>query len=109
MIHHDGAVDSRTYRIPLWTLRVAAITGIVVGSIALLTLVLYGPIVRAAARVPFLIREIARLNAENEQVRQLAGRLVEMETRYAQVRTMLGADIVPALPAEGDAPIVAQA
>lgn len=97
MIHRDGQVDSTTYRVPLWVVRWASITGIVVGSLALIAVALYGPIVRAAARVPFLTREIARLNADNEQVRQLAGRLVEMEARYSQVRKMLGADIVPAL------------
>jgi murein DD-endopeptidase MepM/ murein hydrolase activator NlpD len=78
------------------------ITAISVGSVALISLILYGPIVRAAARVPFLTREISRLNSENEQVRQLAGRLVEMESRYAQVRTMLGADIRPAMAAGDD-------
>jgi len=103
MLHRDGAVESTTYRVPLWALRAASITGITVASILLIAVLLYGPTVRAAARVPFLTREIARLNAENEQVRQLSGRLVEMETRYAQVRTMLGGDIVPALPAGGEA------
>jgi murein DD-endopeptidase MepM/ murein hydrolase activator NlpD len=102
MIHRDGKVDSTTYRVPIWVLRSATITGIVVASLLLLLLVLYGPIVRAAARVPFLSREISRLKAENEKVQQLAGRLVEMEARYAQVRTMLGGDIVPALPTGAD-------
>src|SRR5262249_24969218 len=95
-------VESTTFRLPLWALRAAMITGISLGSVALISVILYGAIVRAAARVPFLTREISRLNAENEQVRALAGRLVEMEARYAQVRTMLGADIRPAVAAGDD-------
>jgi murein DD-endopeptidase MepM/ murein hydrolase activator NlpD len=94
MIHRDGAVESTTYRISLWALRAAAVGGVTVAALILLMVVLYGPIVKAAARVPFLTREISRLNADNEQVRQLAGRLVEMEARYAQVRAMLGGDVV---------------
>src|SRR5258705_4441058 len=102
MLHQDGKVESTTYRVPLWALRAATITGITLGSIILLSVILYGPIVRAAARVPFLTREISRLNVENEQVRQLAGRLVEMEARYSQVRTMLGGDIATPVPAGSD-------
>ena len=98
LIHRDGAVDSRSYRIPLWILRTGLVTSITVAALMLLGAALYAPIVRAAARVPFLTREIDRLTAENQQVRQLAGRLVEMESRYAQVRTMLGGDIVPPSP-----------
>jgi len=96
LVHRDGDVESSSYRIPIWAIRTTSIAGIVVGAAFLITLALYGPIVRAATRVPFLTREIARLNAENEQVHQLAARLVEMEARYAQVRTMLGGDVVHA-------------
>jgi murein DD-endopeptidase MepM/ murein hydrolase activator NlpD len=102
MIHRDGDVDSRTYRVPLRVVRWSVIGG---GSLLLLLLLsaaLYAPIVRAAARVPFLNRTIARLTAENEQVRELAGRLLEMEARYSQVRAMLGGDIVPPGPANGE-------
>ena len=102
MVHQDGKVESTTFRLPLWALRASMIAGITLGSILLISVILYGPIVRAAARVPFLTREISRLNAENEQVRQLAGRLVEMEARYSQVRTMLGGDIAPAVAAGTD-------
>ncbi len=107
MVHWDGAVESSSYRIRLWTLRAAVIAGITLGSLAIISVALYGPIVRAAARVPFLTREISRLNADNEQVRQLAGRLVDMEARYAQVRTMLGGDIAPQVPTAGEASPIA--
>jgi murein DD-endopeptidase MepM/ murein hydrolase activator NlpD len=109
MVHRDGTVESSTYRIPLWALRAAAVTGITLATLALISVALYGPIVRSAARVPFLTREISRLNSENEQVRQLAGRLVEMETRYAQVRHMLGGDIVPRVPLGGETLPIAHA
>ncbi|MBI4502466.1 MAG: M23 family metallopeptidase [Gemmatimonadetes bacterium] len=103
MIHRDGALESLSYRVPLWAFRAAVGAAITVACLLLLAVLLYGPTVRAAARVPFLTREIARLNADNEQVRQLAGRLVEMEARYAQVRTMLGGDIAPPAQSAGDA------
>ena len=35
-------------------------------------------------------------------MRELAGRLLEMEARYAQVRAMLGGDIVPPGPSNGE-------
>ncbi len=70
---------------------------------------LYAPIARTAARVPGLNREIARLRAENEQVRQLAATLQAMETRYEQVRAMLGADVIPARVRAFDAQPVARA
>ncbi len=95
VIHRDGNVDSRTIRLPLWAVRA---TLIATGSIAILVLVgavLYAPIVRTAARVPGLQRNVARLEQENAQVRQLARTLNEVEARYAQVRAMLGGNIVP--------------
>jgi murein DD-endopeptidase MepM/ murein hydrolase activator NlpD len=103
MVHRDGDVESSSYRVPMWAIKTASITVAVLATGFLVTVALYGPIVRAAARVPFLTREISRLNAENEQVHQLAGRLVEMEARYAQVRTMLGGDIVHAARSTGTA------
>ena len=56
--------------------------------------VLYLPIVRAAARVPGLERQVARLNSDNAKVRQLSIELDSVEMRYAQLRQMIGADIV---------------
>ena len=109
MIHRDGDVDSRSYRISEWALRAGLITGGTVLFLILLGAVLYAPVVRAAARVPLLTREINRLNAENEQVRELRDRLQEMERRYTQVRSMLGGDIVPPGPLAGEALPVAHA
>jgi murein DD-endopeptidase MepM/ murein hydrolase activator NlpD len=103
MVHKDGDVDSRSFRVPLWLVRTSAISGAVLATLLVIGVVLYAPIVRAAARVPGLTRRIERLTVENEQVRQLSGRLLEMESRYAQVRSMLGGDIVPAGPTAGEA------
>ena len=57
--------------------------------------VLYGPIVRAAARVPGMERELGRLQAENARVRELSAALDSAESRYSQVRQMMGGEIVP--------------
>src|SRR5690349_3830368 len=96
MIHQDGALESRSIRVPVWALRVASIGGAAALLILVLAAILYGPMFAVAARVPFLNRRIAQLTEENRQVQQLAQSLRESESRYAQVRTMLGGDIVPA-------------
>ncbi len=96
MIHRDGDVESRTYRMPLWLVRTGLITGSVVAVLVVLGAVLYTPIARTAASVPGLKRELARLRAENRQVTELARTLAEVESRYEQVRSMLGGDVVPA-------------
>jgi murein DD-endopeptidase MepM/ murein hydrolase activator NlpD len=95
MVHRDGALASREIRLPLWLFRFLTITAIVLSVVLVLSAVLYAPIVRTAARVPGLNREVAQLREENSQVRYLAARLGQMEQQYEQVRTMLGSDVVP--------------
>ena len=94
VIQRDGATRSRTVRLPLWALRLASLgaTALVAGLV--LIGVLYLPIVRAAARVPGLERQVNRLEADNAKVRQLSAALDSVEQRYEQVRGMIGADIV---------------
>lgn len=94
VIQRDGATRSRTVRLPLWVLRTGAIAGVALLAAAALVAALYLPIVRAAARVPGLERQVARLEADNAKVRQLSAALDSVEQRYAQVRAMVGADIV---------------
>lgn len=94
VIQRDGATRSRTVRLPVWTLRLGALAGSVLLIALGLVAVLYLPIVRAAARVPGLERQVARLQADNAKVRQLSAALDSVELRYAQVRSMIGADIV---------------
>ena len=94
LLQRDGATRSRTIRVPIWVLRAGALAGAVLLIGAGLVAVLYLPIVRAAGRVPFLERKVARLEADNAKVRQLSAALDSVEQRYAQVRGMIGADIV---------------
>ena len=79
----------------MWLVRALGIAGASVGVLFILAVALYGPVFAVAARVPFLNRRIAQLSEENKQVHELAQSLHESETRYAQVRTMLGGDVVP--------------
>jgi len=95
MIHRDGALESRSIRIPLWAVRALGIGGVAAAVILALAVALYGPVFAVAAQVPFLNRRIAQLSEENRQVQQLAQSLRESESRYAQVRSMLGGDVVP--------------
>ena len=60
----------------------------------LLLVVFYGPVFRAASRVPGMERELTRLRAENARVRDLSAALDSAESRYAQVRQMMGGEIV---------------
>lgn len=94
VIQRDGATRSQTLRISIWTLRLGALAGAaLVAGLGLLAL-LYFPVVRAAARVPGLERQVSRLEAENAMVRQLSIALDSAELRYEQLRGMIGADIV---------------
>ena len=104
MLHRDGALESRQLRVAGWAARLALIAGstFVIGLI--LVAALYGPTVRAAARTPFLDREVARLKVENARVSVLARRLDEVEARYAQLRGMLGPNVgLPETPPPGAA------
>lgn len=94
VIQRDGTTRSRMLRFPLWGLRLGALGGAALLAGLALLAVLYFPVVRAAARVPGLERKVTRLEAENAMVRQLSLALDSAEMRYAQLRSMIGADIV---------------
>jgi murein DD-endopeptidase MepM/ murein hydrolase activator NlpD len=97
ILHTDGVVESKSIRMPLPLFRFLTVASIVTFGLICLAAILYAPILRAASEVPGLTREVERLSAENQQVHQLASRLVHVEERYMQVRGMLGADIIPEL------------
>ncbi len=97
LVQPDGALEARTIRIPLWTLRAGLGAAILLAALLLFIAVSYGPIVRSASRVPFLERQVERLEVENERIRELAAALDSVEKRYEQVRQMLGSDVVPAI------------
>jgi murein DD-endopeptidase MepM/ murein hydrolase activator NlpD len=94
VIQRDGSTRSRTVRISRWTLRITVLGGLAVLILLGLLAGFYLPIVRAAARVPALERQVARLEADNSKVRELSAALDSVEQGYAQMRQMIGADIV---------------
>jgi murein DD-endopeptidase MepM/ murein hydrolase activator NlpD len=103
VVQRDGATKTRNIRIPLWAVRLGASTLGIACLLLLIVIVLYGPLVRAAARVPGMERELARLRAENARVRELSAALDSAESRYSQVRQMMGGEIVrdPVVSASG--------
>lgn len=95
MIHRDDAIESVSFRLPLWLARVLMVAGIGLGAAIILAIAFYVPLARTAARVPGLDRQVAELEAENGRVRELAAALDSAEAGYARVRTMIGGDVVP--------------
>jgi murein DD-endopeptidase MepM/ murein hydrolase activator NlpD len=95
VMHTDGDLTSRSVRIPRWMFRAGVAGAVTVAALILLGLALYLPITAAAARVPGLVREVDRLEAENQKIGQLVAALDSAERRYDRIRAMLGADIVP--------------
>jgi murein DD-endopeptidase MepM/ murein hydrolase activator NlpD len=102
VVHRDGELENRIYKVPVGLVRTAKVTGITVAALVLVGAVLYAPVARTAARVPGLNREIQELSSEVEQVRELEETLNHLEARYDQVRTALGANIVPELGSVSD-------
>ncbi|MCU0621140.1 MAG: M23 family metallopeptidase [Gemmatimonadales bacterium] len=97
IVQPDGAVAGRSFRLPLWALRAGALVGTALVGFILFAAIAYAPLVRTAARVPFLERRVQRLESDNARIRELAAALDSLEARYEQVRSMVGADIVPDL------------
>jgi len=94
VVHHDGALEDRVYKIPENVLKMAKISAVVVIVLVLLGAALYAPVALTAARVPGINREIGRLREDNQRVVELERILGELEVRYDQVRNALGADVV---------------
>jgi murein DD-endopeptidase MepM/ murein hydrolase activator NlpD len=94
LIQKDGRTKTQSFRVRIRTLRVAAWLLGLVAVLLLLLVVFYGPVFRAASRVPGMERELTRLRAENARVRDLSAALDSAESRYAQVRLMMGGEIV---------------
>jgi murein DD-endopeptidase MepM/ murein hydrolase activator NlpD len=111
VVPHGGAeLGTRSFEISYRRLRA------VVGLLLLLVVAFFGMTLSwlymgfQAARVPGLQRQLAALEAEREQVAELATALRRLEGQYSQVRDLLGANRPsdPAsiwLPAIGEAPI----
>ena len=95
IVQRDGALQSSTYRIPVWALRGALVLGVAITVLLVLAVAYFGPIARQAARVPPLEREVDRLRTDNLRVRELAAAMDSVEMNYERLRKMVGADIVP--------------
>lgn len=95
IIQRDGALQSRTYRIPVWGFRAVVVLAVALTGLLILGIAFYGPIARQAARIPPLEREVERLRTDNLRIRELAAALDTVEANYDRLRRMVGADIVP--------------
>lgn len=91
----DGALESQRFRVPLWVVRAGLAVLVALAALVLIGVAFFGPIVRQAARVPGLTREVERLRVDNARIRELAVALDTLEARYAQLRELVGADLVP--------------
>ena len=95
VVHTDGELESRQYRVPLWAFEVGKWTA---GGIAVLVVLFFlfaGPITRNAVRAQFLDRQVARLQEENGRVQQLAAALNRAEANYQELRQLLGVKAPP--------------
>lgn len=90
VVHTDGELESRKYRVPLWALKGGKWGALIVALLAVLFFAFAGPITRAAIRVPGLEHDVTRLRAESTRVHQLATALGRAESNYQAVRQLLG-------------------
>jgi len=96
VVHTDGDLNSRQYRLPLRAVQVGKWAAIAVAILAVGFFAFAGPIMSNAARVPGLKREVARLRSENSRVQELAVALNHAEANYQELRQILGAKAPPA-------------
>lgn len=93
VVPHGGReLATRSFEVSYRRLR---LVGIALAVAAIVWVAMAGSwlwVAAQAARVPGLQSEIARLEAERQQVTELARALQRLEERYEQVRRMLGAD-----------------
>ncbi|MGQ0702362.1 MAG: M23 family metallopeptidase [Gemmatimonadales bacterium] len=95
ILQRDGDLHARTWRVPRWAMRAALAAGALLILGVVLAVAFFAPIARQAARVPFLTREVERLETDNRRVRELAAALDSVEAGYERLRQMVGADVVP--------------
>lgn len=95
VVHADGDLESKQYRIPRWAL-VAGKWGAGVLAVTIVGFLAFaGPIMRNNVRALTLEREVSRLRIENSRVQQLASALNRAEANYQELRQMLGAKAPP--------------
>lgn len=83
-------MDSSTIRLPVWLFRLGVAFVVFIAVLIVLGAATYIPIVRTAARVSGLERQVDQLTAENAQVQELARALDSASVRYEQIASMLG-------------------
>ena len=95
VVHADGDLESRQYRISRWALAAGKWGALAIAVSIVVFFAFAGPITRSAARVPGLEREVSRLRVENSRVQQLAAALNRAEANYQELRQMLGVKAPP--------------
>jgi murein DD-endopeptidase MepM/ murein hydrolase activator NlpD len=90
VVQIDGDLSSHQYRVPLWAFEAGKWGAVVVALLVVLFFAFSGPLTRAAARVPGLEHEVARLRHENDRVQELAAALNRAEANYQELRQLLG-------------------
>jgi len=91
VVHIDGDPNSRTYHLPRWSFEAGKWSAVTVALLVVLFFAFAEPLTHAAARVPGLEHEVARLRQENGRVQELAAALSRAEANYQGLRQLLGA------------------
>jgi hypothetical protein len=93
VVPHGGSdLGTRSFEVSYRRLRLAGLAVVVALAVWVVSMASWVLVAAQAARVPLLKHEISQLQAENARVVQLAQALHRLESRYEQVRQMLGAD-----------------
>jgi len=90
VVHVDGDLNSRQYRVPVWAFEAGKWGAVVIALLVVLFFAFSEPLTHAAARVPGLEQEVARLRQETARVQQLAAALNRAEANYQELRQLLG-------------------
>src|SRR2546430_10251125 len=89
VVHVDGQLASKKYRLPLWAFEAGKWGALVIGLLIVLFFAFAGPVGRAPARVPGLERGIPRPEAGDSRVAQPAAAPEPGELQYPERRRML--------------------
>ena len=100
---------TRSVRITPRALRVLAALTIAGGLFASVVLASWWYFAARTAGIPELERELARVQADNARITQLAQNLATVQAEYEKVRAMLGADILASEPPPDMLPADAEA
>lgn len=91
-LHREAGLAHRHYVVKPWQVRVLAIvTSRVMLLVYAVGLITWGWMASQAAQVPFLRRELTRLEEDAVRLDSLSATLTELQSRYDQVQRMLSA------------------